>query len=84
MNFRDALIEAAQQEVKAGKMRRLELLALRFATLNEEKMAKAEAAAIDQAVFEGHSTQEGRGAIDWMRLLDILKDWLPVLIALLK
>lgn len=87
LTFRQALIAAAEEARADGKIKTGDLMRLRIATLNPKVLAKMQDAAIEQAVVAKAmplSAVDNLEAFDFTAILQFLKEFMPVLMELLK
>lgn len=81
--FREALLAAAEQSYKAGEVDRRDVFRLRLATsLLPRVLNRLEADCCDEAVFHGQVASAQ--AIDWQKLIPLLREMLPVILELIK
>lgn len=80
--FRKVLLSTAESAVKAKELSRLDLFRLRIATMNKATLEKMHQACAEQVLVDGQATSYG--AIDWTKLLAAFKEFLPILLELLK
>lgn len=80
--FRKTLLATAEAAVKAKELSRLDLFRLRIATMNKATLEKMHQACAEQVLVDGQATSYG--AIDWTKLLTAFKEFLPILLELLK
>lgn len=81
-SFRKALIASAEQAVKDKELSRLDLFRLRVATMNKATLEKMHQACAEQVLADGKAASYG--AIDWSKLITILKEVLPIILELIK
>jgi hypothetical protein len=81
-SFRKALIAAAEKSVKDKELSRLDLFRLRVATMNKATLEKMHQACAEQVLADGQA--QSYGAIDWSKLLAAFKEFLPILLELIK
>lgn len=87
--FRKALLEAGAKAVKDGKLKRIDLIRLRVATLSPAFLEHAQDLAIVQMAFSGDdvpTNDDGvidAGSIDWEGLALFLEKLIPLLLRLI-
>ena len=81
-SFRKTLLASAESAVKAKEMSRLDLFRLRIATMNKATLEKMHQACAEQVLADGQA--QSYGAIDWSKLLAAFKEFLPILLELIK
>lgn len=81
-SFRKTLLASAESAVKAKEMSRLDLFRLRIATMNKATLEKMHQACAEQVLSDGQA--QSYGAIDWSKLLAAFKEFLPILLELIK
>ena len=81
-SFRKSLIAAAEKAVKDKELSRLDLFRLRVATMNKATLEKMHQACAEQVLADGQA--QSYGAIDWSKLLAAFKEFLPILLELIK
>jgi hypothetical protein len=81
-SFRKALLSSAEQAVKDKELSRLDLFRLRVATMNKNTLEKMHQACAEQVLSDGKAASYG--AIDWSKLVTILKEVLPIILELIK
>ncbi len=81
-SFRKSLLAAAEASVKAKELSRLDLFRLRIATMNKSTLEKMHQACAEQVLMDGQATSYG--AIDWSKLLAAFREFLPILLELIK
>lgn len=89
--FHRALLKAAAERVKDGKMKRVDLVRLRVAMLSPAFRKHAEDLAVTQMAASGSENvpigEDGvidRASIDWDAILAFLKEFIPILMELIK
>lgn len=80
--FRKTLLATAEKACKDKELSRLDLFRLRIATMNKATLEKMHQACAEQVLVDGQATSYG--AIDWTKLLAVFKEFLPILLELLK
>lgn len=90
-NFHRAVIETAVKQVRAGKMRRAELIKLRVAMLSPAFRNAAEDLAVTQMAASGSEgiplTEDGlidRASIDWDAVLAFIEKLIPLILKLME
>ena len=84
-NFRQALIQVAEQAEAAGEISRRDLRRIRLASAFDRVAAKLEDTCCEEAQYRGlAAATAGPGAIDWMQLLAFVKEMLPVVLEIIK
>lgn len=87
--FRKALLNAGSKAVKDGKMKRIDLIRLRVATLSPAFLEHAQDLAIVQMAFSGDdvpTNDDGvidAGSIDWEGLALFLEKLIPLILRLI-
>jgi hypothetical protein len=85
--FRHALLKAAQEEHKAGRLTAWEMYRIRWiSALRPRKIREAQDAVADQACAAGYmsAASDGDGVgFDWMALLDFIKELLPIILQII-
>lgn len=91
-SFKQALLQAAEQEYKASiaasaegqaaRFSRLDMLKVRVFCLNPKRLAQLEQAVSDQLVLD--QQVPSINAIDWDKLIGIIKDMLPIILEIIK
>lgn len=83
-NFREKLIQAAQDAVKAGEISRLDAFRIRLHTLRPEVCARLENEVAGEMQAAGVPLTMGADGFDWSQLLTTLREWLPAILEVLK
>jgi hypothetical protein len=85
--FRHALLKAAQEEHKAGRLTGWELYRVRLiSALRPRKLREAQDAVADQAYAAGYMAAASDGdadGFDWAALLDFIKELLPIILQII-
>jgi hypothetical protein len=82
VGFRKALISTAEQAVKSGEISRVELFKLRVATMNPKVLKQMHQACAEQVLSDGKA--KSFSAIDWSKLIEIIKELLPVILQIIS
>jgi len=85
LGFREALIEAAEQEREAGRLKTRQVIALRIASLNPKVCERMQNEVVSRAIKAGKmpiSATSNIGAFDFTALLEFFKQILPLLLQL--
>jgi hypothetical protein len=80
--FRKALISSAEKSCKAGELSRGDLFRIRIASMHKPTLEKMHQACAEQALSDGLAASYG--ALDWEKLLTLFKEWLPIILELIK
>lgn len=87
--FRQALVKSAVAAAKSGKIKRIELIRLRVATMSPAFLEHAQELAIIQMAFSGDEVPLGEdgsvdeAAIDWDKLASFLEKIIPLILQLI-
>lgn len=82
VSFRKSLISSAEKSCKAGELSRADLFRIRIASMHKPTLEKMHQACAEQVLADGQAASYG--AIDWDKLLTLFKEWLPILLELIK
>ena len=81
-SFRKSLLATAEAAVKAKELSRADLFRLRIASMHKPTLEKMHQACAEQVLADGQA--QSYGAIDWTKLLTAFKEFLPILLELIK
>ncbi len=80
--FRKTLIQSAEKSCKAGELSRADLFRIRIASMHKPTLEKMHQTLAEQALSDGMAASYG--AIDWEKLSALIKEWLPIILELIK
>ncbi len=81
-SFRKTLIASAEKSCKAGELSRADLFRIRIASMHKPTLEKMHQACAEQALSDGMAASYG--AIDWEKMIALFKEWLPIILELIK
>lgn len=82
-NFRDSLLKSAADAFESGEISRQDLRRIRLASAFPRLCSSIEKAVSETAHQEG-MVADAVGAIDWAKLLDFIKQLIPLILELIK
>ena len=81
-SFRKTLISSAEKSCKAGELSRADLFRIRIASMHKPTLEKMHQTLAEQALSDGLAASYG--ALDWEKLAALIKEWLPIILELIK
>ncbi len=82
--FRKALLDSAEDACRNKEITRSQLRTLRLATLNKHFLLKAHQGIAEEVIADSNGAIADATKIDWPKVLDTLKQWLPTILQILS